>query len=102
MSNNREGYNFSDETKLDKYNFQKKFCGEKRPRKKLEGHHKIPITVAKDLCKDTQEVREYIRGEGNLIYLPHDEHQLADEEAFNSIELIKQVLIYVLGSEALR
>jgi hypothetical protein len=98
----REGYTFSDETKLGKYNFQKKFCGEKRPRKKLEGHHKIPIAIAKELCKDTQEVRDYIRGKGNLIYLPHEEHILADEEAFNSIELIKEVIIYVLGSEVLK
>ena len=38
----------------------------------------------------------------NMIYLPHDEHKLADEEAFNSIELIKEVIIYVLGSEVLK
>lgn len=102
MSNTREGYTFSDETKLEKYNFQKRFCGEKRPRKKLEAHHKIPICVIRELCKDTPEVREYTKGAGNLIYLPHDEHKLADEEAFNLLELIKDVIIYVLGSEVLK
>jgi hypothetical protein len=101
MSNNREGYRFSEETKEKRFAFQKGLCAESGKKGRLQAHHKIPIIVARQYCKDTEDVRDYISGEGNLIYLSPEEHRKADEFAFSNIDLLIEVITYVLGANSL-
>lgn len=101
---NREGYTFSDTTKKEVYLFQKNYCGEKKKQNNLECHHKIPIHFAKEYLQDSQEVKEYIAGRGNAIYLDHETHQIADKQTNSpeNIELMLDVIREAIGNEAIK
>jgi hypothetical protein len=102
MSGSREGLNFTPETKAERLTLQEGRCAETGEKGRLQGHHKIPIWFFHKYMKDTPENREYIRSGGNLLYLILEAHIISDEFAKENINLLIDVIIYVLGKEALK
>ena len=101
MSKNREGYRFAIETKEKRFIFQKGRCAETGEAGRLQAHHKIPIWFARAFLQPTEEVKEYIRGEGNLIYLVPEAHTEADKFAEENTDFLKEVAVEALGEECL-
>lgn len=102
MSNNREGYRFSLETKEEIKEFQKGICPGCGKKCKLTNHHKIPIWFARKYLQPTQEVKDYISQKGNDLGLCRQCHDKVEETIGEDLEIMKEVIIYVLGSEVLK
>jgi 5-methylcytosine-specific restriction endonuclease McrA len=102
MSRNREDYGFSLAQKEEIRERQKGICPGCGKKCKLTIHHQIPQHFAREHLKPTQEVKDYIRNNGNGLGLCRQCHDKVEETIGEDLEIMKDVIIYVLGSEALK
>jgi hypothetical protein len=94
MRNTRRGYEFSVPTKelaLERQHHQCAGCSAKSG---LTAHHAVPIFYAKRHLRNCQEVKKYISGENNCIYLCESCHSKQHEhEDYKAYKLLSQYMI---------
>ncbi len=94
MRNTRRGYEFSLPTKEQALQRQHHTCAGCSAKSGLTAHHAVPIFYAKRHLRNCQEVKKYISGENNCIYLCEKCHSKQHEhEDYKAYKLLSQYMI---------